>query len=413
MSSTKFSQIHKSTYVAFPDNFVTFIIQICFHQTELMHISDTIIINSILVCIYLTFSGYWALVFIRIIHCSRKYKKGAARCIIDEELEFVNEQICYHHETEIWKYVYLLGINFFEISSTLLTTIAHVIVSYIEDIKEYNTTFPLFKVSECNINATMSENESILLKLSLYNFLDAIGRSAELIWIVISMCLMNYLIIRIKKMKSCHNTRNSFHLLLITTWLCLFIFFTNMIQTLRLVSYFTFEIVAIVYVCMFMRTCNNLKRALLQRALERLIQHGSNNIEMREYRYFKYTINIICWFILCICIGQSLIYIPRYAMGVLINQGYYFPFNMLQYFYYFKGSDELIRISTKLMYYMDIIGTVFVYIGLIFARIPFVLITSGIWIRYLLKYIQSTPKTKYSTVDSLVLQCWLNNQKKR
>ena len=201
-------------------------------------------------------------------------------------------------------------------------------------------------------------------------------------------------------MKLYHNTRNSFHLLLITTWLCLFIFCSNAIQVLRVLSFFTFQIALVVYACMFVRTCNNLKRALLQRALERLIQHGANNIEMKEYRYFKYTINKICWFILCICIGQSLVFIPRYIMSVLINQRCYFPFNMLPHFHHFKRSDELIRFFSKLMDYMGIIGTVFVYIGLIFIAIPFVLTTCVIWTRYILKFIRGTPKIKYTTVDS-------------
>ena len=42
-------------------------------------------------------------------------QKVAARCITDEELLAVNEQICYHYETEIWKYAYLLMISLFEL----------------------------------------------------------------------------------------------------------------------------------------------------------------------------------------------------------------------------------------------------------------------------------------------------------
>ena len=296
--------------------------------------SVTIILSSILMCTHLIFSGYWIVVFIRRIHCSIKYKKGAARCITDEESEFVSEQICYHYETEIWKYVYLLGISFSEILPCLFYTIGHIISSYSNEIKEYNTTLLLFEFGECNNNSTM-DNETTSLIISLYNFLHGVGRSTELLWIVLSMCLMDYILVRIKKSKPYHNTRKTSRALLITIGLCLFILFSNMIQVLRMISYFAFQVTFIVYACMFVRTCNILKRALLQRALERLIQHGSNNIEMREYRYFKYTINIICWFILCTCIGQSLVYLPWHIMGVLINQRCYFPFNLLPHFYHF------------------------------------------------------------------------------
>ena len=132
-----------------------------------------------------------------------KYKKGAARCITDEESEFVSEQICYHYETEIWKYVYLLGISIFEILSGLFYMIGHIISSYGNEFKEYNTTLSLFEFSECNNNATM-DNETTSLIISLYNFLHGVGRSTELLWIVLSVCLMNYLIVRIKKIKPYH-----------------------------------------------------------------------------------------------------------------------------------------------------------------------------------------------------------------
>ncbi len=244
---------------------------------------------------FLNIQFLWGVVFMRRIHCPRKYKKWAARCITDEESEFVNLQICYHYESEIWKYIYLVIISFFELSVGLFSMVEHLIESYIKDIKEYITSYSLFEFEGCTTKATTND-EITSFVISLYNFLHGFGRSTELLWIVLSVYLMNYLIVRIKKMKLYHNTRNSFHLLLITTWLCLFIFCSNAIQVLRVLSFFTFQIALAVYACMFVRTCNNLKRALLQRALERLIQHGANNIEMKEYRYFKYTINIICWF---------------------------------------------------------------------------------------------------------------------
>ena len=155
-----------------------------------MHVSNTIVINSILMCTHLIFSGYWIVVFIRRIHCSMKYKEGAARCITDEESEFVNEQICYHYETEIWKYVYLLGISIFEILSGLFYMIGHIIASYGNEIKEYNTTLSLFEFSECNNNATM-DNETTSLIISLYNFFHGVGKSTELLYIILSVCLMN------------------------------------------------------------------------------------------------------------------------------------------------------------------------------------------------------------------------------
>ena len=102
-----------------------------------MYLENTIIINSCMACVYLIFNAYWVMIFMRRIHCSRKYKKGAARCITDEESEFVNEQICYHYETEIWKYVYLLMIILSELSAGLFYMIAHLTENYVEDIRKH------------------------------------------------------------------------------------------------------------------------------------------------------------------------------------------------------------------------------------------------------------------------------------
>ena len=365
-----------------------------------MRIDYQIILNFIITCIHLPLSAYWAVVFMKRIHCSSKYKKGATRCITDEESLFVNEQICVHYETEIWKYVYLLGISLFEILTGLLYFITNVISRYIINSREFNGSSLLFPLSKCNINATVNDNITTSSVFSLYHFLHGIGRSTELFWVVLSMCLMNYLIVRLKKIKLHHNTRKSFYLMLITIWLCLFILFSNLIQTLRFLSSITCIIVTTAYACMFVRTCDSLKRALLQRALERLIQYGSNNIEMKEYRYFKYTINLICCLTLSVYTGQILIYIPHYIVGVVVNQMCYFPINLFPRFYYIEQSKEFIDVMSKVSHYTNVLGTVLCYIGLSLVTGPFILITINIWITHILKFIRSTPKIRYTTLHS-------------
>ena len=57
----------------------------------------------------------------------------------------------------------------------------------------------------------------------------------------------------------------------------------------------------------------------------------------------------------------------------------------------------MIEISSEIIHYMKITGTVICYIGLFFATIPFVLITCNYWIRHILKFIRVTHKAKYST----------------
>ena len=73
-----------------------------------------IILGSVYLSCFLIFNGYWVTVFIGRIQCYRKYKRGAARCMSDEQSSYLNNQICYHYETEIWKCVYLIAILLLE-----------------------------------------------------------------------------------------------------------------------------------------------------------------------------------------------------------------------------------------------------------------------------------------------------------
>ena len=62
-----------------------------------MKIHESVIINSTFLYIYLILSIYWVIVFINRIISFRKYKKGAARSITDEESGYLNNQFCYQN----------------------------------------------------------------------------------------------------------------------------------------------------------------------------------------------------------------------------------------------------------------------------------------------------------------------------
>ena len=82
-------------------------------------------------------------------------------------------------------------ISLVELSAGLFYMIAHLTENYVEDIREHNMMLSLFKFSECDINYTTSDNATSDSVLSLYYFLFGVGRSTELCWIVLSVCLMN------------------------------------------------------------------------------------------------------------------------------------------------------------------------------------------------------------------------------
>ena len=106
-------------------------------------------LDTVFLCIFLTFSAYWVLVFIRRIHCYTKYKRGAARCMSDEESGYLNRQLYYHFETEIWRYFFLLIINLFESLSGILGYIASIIPHYAIKSHLFNKSAINFWLSEC------------------------------------------------------------------------------------------------------------------------------------------------------------------------------------------------------------------------------------------------------------------------
>ena len=354
--------------------------------------------------VFLTFSIYWVIVFIRrIINC-RKYKRGAARCITDEESGYLNNQFCYHYETEIWKYVYLLVINLLEILSGSLFVSIYYIPQYIWDKPAFNITtaagvFSVFV--QCRQNITIDKDGDLNTVISTGAFINGIGRSTQLFIIIFIVCLINYLIIRIKKIKYHSKSSNPRYLILITVLITLFIFFSNLIQTLRILSQITFEIILVIYFCFLLLTSKKFKRALLQRALQRLTQHGSNKREMTQYKYFKYTINMICFGFLLIYIGQCTVRMPRLYVGILVNQRCYFPFYLFSQFIQPSPFQDAVGKVYEFPYYVTVIGRVVCYVGIIVGLTPFFLLTIRIWIIKIFKLIQGThPKKKYTTMSS-------------
>ena len=357
-----------------------------------MKIHGSVIINSTLLYIYLILSIYWVIVFINRIISSKKYKKGAARSITDEESGYLNNQFCYHYETEIWKYVYLLVIIILELLSSILLFVAKVIVHY--GATDQMNTLP-FTLGECNsVNATFHHNQNIGNLLWFYYLIHGLANIAEIFWITVSVCLMNFLVIRIKKIKY-YKKSNSRYLFIASALISSFVLFTNPIQKLRIISLITFNIISVIYFGIFVKSSQKLKRALLQIALQRLTQFGSNEEEMRQYEYFKYTINLLCCTVLFLVIGERIVLIPQIFIGPLIYQKCYFPFNLFPEYSFIKQPENFVEIFSKVSSYVILLGANFCYIGIILCLTPFILITIRNWIKHILVCVRGSPVIKY------------------
>ena len=347
-----------------------------------------IAMNSVFLITFLLFSAYWAFIFIRRIHCSRKYKRGLARCISEDESAYLNKQFYYHYETEIWKSILLLLINLSEVLCGTFYFASETIQQYAVYRKLGNNTLEL-PLSDCVSFDKPSVDQINIMDTNIpyINGLYAIGRSAWLFVGTFCVCLMNYLIIRIKKIKHPYGTLNSRVFLIITTLLSAVIILTGFIQYTSILCIILFDICSIIYFCVFVHTSKRFKRA-------------SNKEEMKQYKYCKFTLNITSCAYLLIIISTKLIHIPVLLVSALFYGDCYFPFNLFPSLSYVILSEEAIRTFLKVSQYIYLIGRVVLGITFLFIPSSSVFITISIWINQLRKYIYGNKKIRYSTADT-------------
>ena len=352
-----------------------------------------IILNTVLLLIFLVFSGYWGFIFAKRIHCYRKYKRGVGRCLSGDS-GYLNKQFYYHYETEIWKNTLLLLIIFSENIASIVFFISNMIYHYLSHHQASNNTHEL-----CNTKCTIY----YIAALNQYDFLNGlkyIAKSAELFMLALCTCLMNYLFIRIKMIKQPYNTLNSRLFLIITTLLSTVIILTGFIQYTTVISSVLFFVCVITYICIFVHTSKRFKYALLQRALERLTQHGSNKEEMKQYRYCKHTFNILTCGYLLIILGETLFDFMQLVISTLFYGNCYFPFDFFPSLNLVIETVAAGETFSQVVKYLELIGITTCYIGLVVFFVPMLYITILIWIKHINRCIHGKERIKYSTVDA-------------
>ena len=367
-----------------------------------------IILNSVFLLIYLIFSGYWGFIFARRIYCCRKYKRGVARCLSGDS-GYLNKQYYYHYETEIWKNTLLLLIAFSEIIACSCYFTSNTIQHYLTYHRVSNNTLEL-PFTDCisHNNPALNQINILYTEIPYLNGLNAIARSAEIFVVAFCTCLMNYLIIRIKKIKQPHNTLNSRLFLIITTLLSTVIIPTGVIQYTTVISTVLFLVIVITYFCIFVHTSKRFKCALLQRALERLTQHGSNKEEMKQYRYCKHTINIITWGYLFTILGEILEDITGVFISILFYGDCYFPFNLFNSLNSVIQTEEAIEIFSKVIQYTELIGKVICFLSVSLMLSIFAFVTVCNWIKHIHNWIHGNEKIKYSAFNSSLRELFVN-----
>ncbi|KAI6646978.1 hypothetical protein LOD99_8977 [Oopsacas minuta] len=308
--------------------------------------------------------------------------KSAARNISDDESGYICEQYYYHYQTEIRKYIFLLMINFMELFGAVSYYTQMVLQTYKYDSKQIaNSSIEVHVVNCANVNSTvLRDNQIRSSAIPSVTIFRAFGNVADMFVAGLGVCLMSYLITRMKNGSIPNNIKiTRFIIILLVTSIVII-----------LTSYFTFYIilsgviflpVLTINLLLFIKYVNKFKEALLQIAFERLSQHGSNKIEMKQYRYFTYNMY-------CICIGFSLITIsaysaniPRFILSGVFFGHCYFPFNLV-----FPSKMKL-PFSDQFMNYIDLIVTyipsiehITAFCGVVILISPFLFITFYTWI---------------------------------
>ena len=266
----------------------------------------------------------------------------------------------------------------------------------------YNVTIQPY-LNECSTSMNASVLNQIFHNPQVFpylNWLEAVGNSAKIFVPTLSVCLMDYLLFRIKEIDY-PNKQKLCLFLISTTLLCITIITTATVPYLFIISTALYIISISLYFASLVRFSNRFKHALFQKALQCLIQNGTNIREMRQYEYFKYSMNIICIGFFFAVVGTSLLQFECVLVSGVFFAKCYFPFNFLPTLTFLVQSEYATHIFFQTMFIVTIISECIMSIGLLFWLLPFVAITANIWIIQIYSHTHKAPKIKYTTANPL------------
>lgn len=377
-----------------------------------------IIISTTLINLFIIVSIYWTVVFARKIYLSVKYMRGAARVMSNENSKYICEQYYYHYQTEIRKYVLLQMINFVEFFGAASYYLQLVLQDYKYDPESVaNSSVEIYIEGCANVNNSyLRGNQLRSSAIPVLTTSRAFGNVADMFVAALGICLMSFLMKRMKR--ECYlpiniNIKKFLAVLLIISFIVI------------LTSYFTFFIILskIIFIpvltfnlVLFIRFGKKFKQALLQIALERLIQHGSNVIEMKQYRYFSYTMCSICFGFSLITIAAIIANIQRTILTAVFYGQCYFPFNLI-----FNSKVSLpftkqdMNIIVQVVRFCDTVSSIITCVGIVTVILPYILITFTTWMNILYKRFTRKSVVKfryyvYSDIqDSMLSNSLLHN----
>ena len=327
--------------------------------------------------IFIIISGYWIVVSVKRVILSKRCKKATERNLKIDPTDYISEQYNYHYQTEICKYVLLILTN---IAETSISSISCILCFL-----EYHYSINKDNIYREELESCTSINNSIIIEFQLIEssvplltVIRALRDVTELFGLGLLIYLMSYLMRRMRYTGHTNVRRYICTVSIISLVIVLTSFSTFLLPLCKSIF-----LLAITYTCvMFLIYANRFKKTLLHRAIERLVQHGSNRREMLQYKYFSYTINFI---IIGICLIGLAIYlgvIARIMISFIFFGKCVLPTSFMPQLIDLEtlSNEQVMKIFTVFSD-MDTISSVLACIGFILLIFPLVSITIIIWIQ--------------------------------
>ena len=150
-----------------------------------------------------------------------------------------------------------------------------------------------------------------------------------------------------------------------------------------------------IYYHVFLKAVKQFEYSLLQSAYERLAQFGSNKNQLRQYKYFKYTMRTVCCGYFIIIVAKLLTYFPGFLTSILFYRNCQFPFNFTPNYNPIPWKPDQITLLIRVLTYIWRLGHLFSICGIIIIISPFTGITLYIWFSKAYKSIRGTSKKIY------------------
>ena len=358
-------------------------------------------ISPVLLAIILPMALYWEIVLLKRISTCIKKNKVAVTEILEDIRVHVNKHFCYHYETEIWKYVFLIFITLLEVSTALLYYTKFLIGHYWKGNSE-DRHYPFNRGETCAHIPSKYITHTFEAETDILNTIDSLANSTYIMVLALVICLMTYLSKRIKNVKYLSGAFNNRRFLCTTCIVCIIIIILSSVYQLLNIGRMLFIVTYTFQFVIFVRTVKQFKLTLQMRSIQCLTQHGSNDKLQKQIRYFKYTSSLLIIGLLFMLLSLIFNNMFEIVMSYVFFGKCFFPSNMIATWKPYSEvlrTKEQFKIAVSVLKYILAICDVLLFVGIFIITVPVVLVTLITWLNLILRLIRKKSVYKYRYIE--------------